>query len=373
NGTFREHQPMDSGITERPPSPLEAFLRDYLETIGGAWDEVEPQVYDVLLPADAAPAAGTGVLRLTFDPEALPEHPTAQLASYATPLIDRLLDDAMRRGRSAHFYLLGLNLEPHNLPGRLRKALTLAPPLELHVERVRAMHFTQAVYWFRAEFVSDQKEQTVLPVGVDLHYGREVRHLEALLDPARLAPEPSQPLPEARRQSVAEGYALARAQVLRTLAARANVRAGQLAERRDRQVERVSRYYADLRDELEEQAGRARNAEEAAARLAERRAAIDREEQLRIAELVQKSQLRVHLHLLQLLRVEQPTLLVHATLRSEKLAPVPRGLVWAPLPEAREAVPCPSCGRPAFALEQTRQGVVCPACASKPPVRGGHR
>src|SRR5258707_821570 len=111
-----------------------------------------------------------------------------QLASFGTPLIDRMLTDALRRGRSAHFYLIGLNLEPHNLLGRVRKGLTLAAPLELEVERVRALHFTQVVYWFRAEFVSDQKEQTILPVGMDLHYGREVRHLDQILSPGRLAP-----------------------------------------------------------------------------------------------------------------------------------------------------------------------------------------
>ena len=30
---------------------LEDLLRDYVESSGGAWDEVEPQVYDLLLPA----------------------------------------------------------------------------------------------------------------------------------------------------------------------------------------------------------------------------------------------------------------------------------------------------------------------------------
>src|ERR1700722_20105917 len=125
-------------------SGLEGFLRDYLETIDGAWDEVEPEVYDVLLPGDGAAGDGATMLRLAFDPEALPEHPGAQLASFGTPLIDRLLGDAVRRGRSAHFYLIGLNLDPHNLLGRLRKSLSLAEPLELHLERVRALHFTQA-------------------------------------------------------------------------------------------------------------------------------------------------------------------------------------------------------------------------------------
>lgn len=60
--------------TERDSSPLEAFVRTYLETAGGAWEEVEPQVYDVLLPDTAATS---GPQRITFDPEALPEHPGA--------------------------------------------------------------------------------------------------------------------------------------------------------------------------------------------------------------------------------------------------------------------------------------------------------
>src|SRR4051794_24860358 len=67
-------------------SPLEEFLRDYAEVTGGVWDEVEPQVYDVLLPSSGG---SEEALRVAFDPEAIPEHPGAQLASYGTPLIDR--------------------------------------------------------------------------------------------------------------------------------------------------------------------------------------------------------------------------------------------------------------------------------------------
>ena len=177
------------GLPARPPSPLEEFLRTYLETVGGVWDEVEPQVYDVLVPSEG----GGGVQRITFDPEALPEHPGAQLASFGTPFIDQILTDAVRRGRRGRFYMVGLNLTPHDLAGRVRRALTLAPPLELLVERVRALHFAQVVFWFQAEFVSDQKEQEILAVAVDLHYGREVRHLEQLLDHSRLVSQPALP------------------------------------------------------------------------------------------------------------------------------------------------------------------------------------
>src|SRR5215471_12559065 len=136
------------------PSPLEGFVRDYVEATDGVWDEIEPQVYDVLLPAGPGGEAG-GVVRIAFDPEALPEHPGAQLASFGTPLIDHLLDDAIRLGRFSQLYVIGLNLAPHDLTGRARRAVSLPPETSLRVERIRPLHFAQAVFWFQATFVSD--------------------------------------------------------------------------------------------------------------------------------------------------------------------------------------------------------------------------
>src|SRR5438309_12125376 len=90
-----------------PASPLEDFLRDYVETIGGAWDEVEPQVYDLLLPGESTASimdvGGRGIVRVAFDPEAVPEHPGSQLASFGTPFVDKVLADALERGRCAEF------------------------------------------------------------------------------------------------------------------------------------------------------------------------------------------------------------------------------------------------------------------------------
>src|SRR5207253_10133323 len=130
-----------------PASPLEDFLRDYVETIGGAWDEVEPQVYDLLLPAEdrvKPEAAEPVVARVTFDPEALPEHPGAQLASFGTPFVTGLLTDAIGRGRTAELYLVGLNLAPHDCAARIRRTFTMPADLTLTIERVRTLYFPQA-------------------------------------------------------------------------------------------------------------------------------------------------------------------------------------------------------------------------------------
>jgi hypothetical protein len=354
------------------PSPLEAFVRDYVEATGGVWDEVEPQVYDVLLPAGGPGADDREIVRIAFDPEALPEHPGAQLASYGTPLVDRLLADAVTRGQYAHLYVVGLNLAPHDLAGMCRRALTLPADSTLKLDHARPLNFGQAAFWFQATFTSDQKEQEVVPVALDLHYGRQYRHLEQLLEPSRLAEAPSPPLAEARRLSLAAAYPLARDAVLPTVAALANIRSREAAGHVERQVARMTRYYADLRAELEEQVRRASSRGEDLERFAGRREALEREERFRIGELRQKSALRVQLRLLTVLLVQQPKVLVRGTVQGKRNESAPLELVWDPQMGAVEAVPCPGCGRPTYAFAWTRQGrLVCPACAAAPPARAG--
>lgn len=368
---------LDTATSGVELSPLEQFVRAYLEVTGGAWEEVEPQVYDMLLPPGVegtGPSATGGMLRISFDPEALPDHPGAQLASFGTPFIDGLLGQALKRGRSARFWMIGLNQMPHDLETRVRRALPVAAPGELRIERVRVLGFPQTVFWFRIEFVSDQKEQMVAPVAIDLHYGREVRQLEPLLDAARLAEQPAQPLPEVRHVSVAAAYAAAWAEAQRTITTLANIRNRELEERCQHQLGRMHQYYADLRSELQEQARRGRPADDAEARLGQRRAALDREEQQRVAELRQKSTLQVSVSLLQLLQIQQPKLLVETTLTPAKRPPGRLEVVWDPLSETVEAPPCPSCSRPGYAFDVDRLGhVVCPSCVAGEAARGRQR
>jgi hypothetical protein len=355
-------------------SPLEQFLRDYAEFAGGMWDEVEPQVYDLMLPGGGR-LSEPEIVRLTFDPEAIPEHPGAQLASYGTPLVDRLLADAVRRGRHLVLYFVGLNLATQGLQDRLGRAAALSAGLELQLQRARRLYFPQALFTFEATFVSDQKEQELLSVAIDVHSGRQVRHLDRLLDRMRLAEKPFSILPEVPHSGLATTYPLARDRVVRTLAALANTYHRELAERLKRQLARVSRYYADLQSEVQEQAVKAKNRNSDAAPWDARLEALAREESLRRAELQRKHQLQVHLRLLNLLVIHQPKLLLETAVLSSGSAAEHLEWVWDPLLEGVEATVCPTCQHSTFELSVTRQGsLVCPACAAAPktppPTRG---
>lgn len=336
-------------------SPLERFVRDYVELREGAWDEVEPQVYDVLV--------GSEMLRIAFDPEALPEHPQAQLASFGSPALDRMLRDAAERGSFAKLHLLPGNLHPHDLESRVRRAISLTEGLSLNVERARAMSFAQAVFWFEATFASDQKEQEILLVAMDMHYCREVRQIESLLNFSRLAAEPAMFLPEARRCGLRAAHRAAQQRVLRTAAAMANAKRRELAARTERQIGRMIRYYGQLRTELEEQARHAGPRGGDMQRYAARREAIAREEQLRVAELKCKSTMRLHLRLSNVLVIAQPKLLVTASIASRRGRLGALELVWDPLAESVEAALCPRCNQPTFSFSADRTGhICCQAC-----------
>jgi len=286
----------------RALQPLEAFLRGYVEQSGGVWDEVEPLVYDLLVEDEP--------IRVTFDPEALPEHPTAQLASLGSPLMDQLLEGARRRGAYTVLYASGLNTRPYDLAGRLRRAYTVPAKTELAPTGVRLCFFPQATYGFVATFVSDRKEQAALQVTLDLHSGREVRHLHRVVGADQLAGLPAEALPEAPHMSVPEGFAVACHQAARSLSPLANQSRRELQEHTSRQIERVQRYYARMLEELEQQPRRAAGEAEAQARKTARIEAIDRERELRSSELRQKSVLQVTLALMSVQMIHLPKLLV---------------------------------------------------------------
>lgn len=340
--------------------PLEEFLIEYVDTRGGIADTVEPQVYDVLLPEAETP------LRVTFDSEALPEHPNAQLLTFGSAVLDELVQQAQRGGRLASAFLDDVHLAPHGFEARLKRDVILPPGVTLEIQAARPLYVTHTLFWFETTFSSDEQEQALYPLGVERFYGRPVRYLEPLLASERLSEMRRWAFPDAPARPLAEAYLLAREHVVRTVTAEVNQRHLQLSAHQIQQRERMTNYFSDLRAELTERLRKAaqhHDAAEETASLQQRLDALAREETLRLEELQRAARLRAQIELLNLLHVKIPRLFASAQLVREKHAPRAFTLTWDPLTEKTDPFPCPHCQNPTLELRLTRRGELgCPQC-----------
>jgi hypothetical protein len=366
-------------------TPLESFVLRYVEAVDGLWQPVEPQVYDVLLPPEVEQSldlrSAGDAARLAFDPEALADYPQAHLMVFGNPTLDRIFQDAQALGQVGRVYVGRLNLAPHDLPGILRRNLALPEGVALQVLDVRARHYRAALFWFQATFVSDEKEQVTLAIGVDLHYGRPARHLLQLLQDAALSETSPLAYPDAAAISPAQGYALAREEAVRAITVAGHERLAELQRFLQRETDRINRYFADLREELDERreravarsAGAGPDAADAQTFDAQR-AALDREEQAQLVELRRKMALSVQVKLLNMLTIVQPKLSVRVRLAPRKGTPGEADLVFEPVTQKPAPWPCPVCGRPTLALALNPAGqVVCADCAQAAAAPKGKR
>ena len=157
-----------------------------------------------------------------------------QEVSTFNPHLSGYDDFTLRHGQA----ILDYHRQVRSEVGGALSVLDANPGVELVPTGVRLCYFPQATYGFVATFLSDRKEQAALEVTLDLHSGREERHLAQVITPDHLSSLPAEPLPEAPHRSVPAGFAVACRQVARSLLPLANQRRRELQEHTGRQIDR---------------------------------------------------------------------------------------------------------------------------------------
>ncbi|MBI5030127.1 MAG: hypothetical protein HZB51_06335 [Chloroflexi bacterium] len=344
------------------PDPLEQFLIEYVDAVGGLADEIEPQVYDVLMPDAATPQ------RIAFDPDALPEHPSAQLLTFGSALLDELLARAQQRGQIGLAFLDDAHLQPHALAQRITRDLVLPEAITLRIENIRPLYVTHSVFWFEVTYLGEEKEQALFPLAIDRYYVRPVRYLNELLNGERLNDTRRWSFADAKALPPDQAYVAAREGIVRTVRAEINTRQHQTQTHLAEQTARMKKYYADLRAELDERIKKANARGDETESLRLRQDALNREEQLRLDDLGRKAKIRVQIKLVNLLHIKIPRLFIrtHVAAKPRSVPVIRPGsltLTWDPFTEKTDALACPNCQRPTFELQVNHFGVLhCAEC-----------
>jgi hypothetical protein len=162
---------------------IEAFTVEAIELAGGVVERSPDGLHTVLWPV---PRSGEVTLRqLAFDPELLDEAPYAELVSFASPTLERLL-----RGTTAARAFLDTVVTPsRSLVDQLRRAYRFLESAWTP-QGGRPWWLPTGLFLFRVRYLSDAREEDLLEVAVNLTDRRLLRRLQDALDRHRLVADP---------------------------------------------------------------------------------------------------------------------------------------------------------------------------------------
>ncbi len=346
------------------PASIEAFALAAIEGLGGAVEEQAPGLHTVLWPSEED-AGDLETRQLAFDPEAIEEGSAAELVTFASPTLERIVRVATASGRVARAFLGVAPAPTRGIAERLGRSYhfldaSWAPGT------CRPWWFPAGIFLFRASYLSDAREEDLVEIAIGLADRRILRRLAEAVERFGLLPDAPEAWPMMPEVTAAEAYALARDELERRLLAPTGARRRELGSRLARGRGRAEAYYGEMMREIDEQlASLPAGAPERAALEAKLRA-IRVERDGRIAELGRKYALTVEVSLLSVLRLYLPRLVIQGNLAGKRDS-APLALVWDPVEQTGEPLRCRCCRALTYEVGLHRSGIVtCPRCVGVP-------
>ncbi|MBI2219208.1 MAG: hypothetical protein HYU51_18160 [Candidatus Rokubacteria bacterium] len=345
------------------PASVEAFTLAAIEGLGGAAEEQAPGLYTVLWPPEDD-AGDVETRRLAFDPDAIEEDGAAELVTFASPTLERIVRLATASGRVARAFL-GAPAQTRGITERLARSYHVLDA-SWTPRTGRPWWVPAGIFLFRASYLSDAREEDLVEIAIGLGDRRILRRLAEAVERFGLVPDAPEAWPMMPEITAADAYALARDELERRLLAPVGVRRRELASRLAHERGRAAAYYDEMMREIgEQQASLPAEAPERAALDAKLRA-IRLERDGRTAELGRKYALAVEVSLLSVLRLYLPRLVVQGTLAGKRES-APLALVWDPVEQTGEPVRCQRCRALTYEIGLHRTGsVTCPSCVGAP-------
>lgn len=378
-------------MADRESAELKSFVLSCLQAIGALVDTPSYNLVEVVLPDEYAAELGKpAFLRLAFSQEVAEAHPDAEYVTYGSPLVEGLIELARRRGLAIRWYINDVRLSKPGLFEIAKKSIgfTNARLVPLEEAADRRMCFYYLLFNFKVSYISDEKQEALVPVLMNLNTGQPAHELQenwsgVMLDAERRFPEMAdaplfwrgrenpalQPLSE---ESLEELYRRAARAVERRIAPTIASLQRRAARHLKLDRARINGFYDDLRAELERRLERARRSatdeaafEEKRRRIEEKLAAVELERRQKLADVEAKYRLRVVLDLINVALIAQPKLVTTVGVKN-RYASTTLALVWDPLLHRLEPPLCQVCKLPTSRLHLCANGhLACDDCILK--------
>ena len=349
---------------------IEAFVVAAIEALGGAVEKRTDGLYTALWPAEGSAELETCLL--ASDPEVIDEEPDAELVTFASPILERIVQLATASGRVARAFLNATPSISPATPERLARSYRFLEA-SWTADGGRAWWLPAGLFLFRARYLSDSREEDLVEVSVNLADGRILRRLADAIERYGLSPEPPEAWPMLAELPAVRAYAVAHAELERKLLSPLGRRRRELESRLARESGRAAAYYDELIRELREQEQSLPADDPGRAPLDSKLRAIRLEREGRLAELQAKYKLEAEVALLSVLRLYLPRGVFSGRLTGKRHS-AELTLVWDPVEQAGEPDRCQRCGGLTYEMGFRRSEVVaCLSCVTAAAIPQGKR
>jgi len=331
------------------PNPVENFFLRHLNQREIPWEKIEDEVYDVLFP--------TEIKRFTFDPEALIDYPNAELLDLGSPYLESFFKEAQSHGKRGRIFFEETHLSPFNLNKEIEKDLHLPKNFSLSLGQPRIFYFSMILFLFQVTYSSDEKEQALIPIGIDGYSKRPLRSLDASIESEPFQNTPSFPYPHAPTIPLSEAYSLAEKICQDKVKTSKTLLSQNLTTLFSKESTRIKNYFSQVKKELKEKKG------EDPQKIAHQLEATELEKQRRLRDLEKKLELKVEVELSQFLEAYQLKFSIPAVIQSPSET-LKLSIIWNPKLKQTEAFPCPQCHCHTFQLEEVKKRIGCFHCTS---------
>ena len=335
---------------------LQELVLGYCRQVGGLVEPPAYNIYEVLLPNEAASRWGLSAYqRFTFYAEAANEVNNVTYLHYGQELVETIVNELHQKNANGQFFINNVRPEKPALFAAVEKTLLgnnaklfLVPDAAVQVQ---LHHYVR--YNFKVSLISDEKREIVLPILMDLQNGYSVNKNEierlAILDSENQFPQLELAAPswiEENQLSINVLKGLlerARKSIPMELADTLEGSQKRLSHFLELDRARLNDYYADLLKDAERRLQKAED--ERRSMIEAKLAAINAERQSKLEDVEQKYHLRIQLELLNLALISQPKLDLTVEIRKRTVS-VKRTVTWDPLLHIIELLPCDVCGQP---------------------------
>jgi hypothetical protein len=355
---------------------LQRFILEHLEAHGALVERPAYNVVELLLPDELAAQLETApYLLLAFGEEEESAFPGSRLLTYGHPLVDHIIEMAKEEGKTARWYVNDVRLEKRDLFEVIKKETTLPNawilPADDAAPQARMHYYVR--FNFKVTLLSDEKEEKLASILMDLNRGLPATELEAEASHLFLEREPrTRPLADAPLlwQSDLPPLSLESLALLQDRAAQAittrlgaTLRAwqGRAARRLELDLARLQAFYDDTEANLRRRLERTDDPEQQQ-RINEKLAFARSDREHKITDARAKYQLRLVLELINAELISQPKLALIARVENRYVSARPT-FVWDPLLHRLEPPLCAHCGQPDYRLHLCANGhLACDDC-----------